>query len=246
MKELTDRALNLAQVQGASYADIRIVQRERQDISVKNGVVQQLSLDGSRGFGVRVVADGAWGFASSHMVTAAEVDRITALAVSIAKASAMAKIQDVDLGIEEVHQDTYRTPVEVDPFSVPLNEKISLLMEADKEARSVKGVKVAESSMAFIRETKTFASTESSYIEQEIVESGLGIVVRAVAKGEVQQRSYPNSFGRHQGTAGYELIKKWDLVGNARRMGEEQSSNSQPELAPGGRECRELGRVCYE
>jgi TldD protein len=221
MREYTDRALNLAQTQGASYADIRIVHRQRQDIAVKNGAVQELSLDSTMGFGVRVIADGAWGFASSHLLTAEEVDRITALAVTIAKASAMAKIQDVDLGPPEAHQGTYRTPVEIDPFTVSLDDKVSLLLEADKEARAVKGVKVAESSMAFIRETKTFASTEGSFIEQDIVESGLGITARAVAKGEMQQRSYPNSFGRHQGTAGYEFVKKWDVVGNARRMGEE-------------------------
>jgi TldD protein len=221
MKELTDRALNLAQVQGATYADMRIVRRETQTIAVKNGVVEGLSLDSTQGFGVRVIADGAWGFASSHLLTSAEVDRVTALAVQIAKASALAKIEDVNLGPPEVHVDTYRTPVEIDPFTVPLNDKVSLLLEADKETRSVAGVTVARSSMAFIRENKTFASTEGSYIEQEIVESGLGLVAIAVSDGEMQQRSYPNSFGRHQGTAGYEFIQQWDLVGNARRMGEE-------------------------
>jgi TldD protein len=107
MKELTDRALNLAQTQGTSYADIRIVHRQRQDIAVKNGAVQELSLDSTLGFGVRVVADGAWGFASSHLLTPEEVDRITALAVNIAKASALAKIQDVDLGPAEAHQGVY-------------------------------------------------------------------------------------------------------------------------------------------
>jgi TldD protein len=221
MRELTDRALNLAQVQGATYADIRIVGRDVQEISVKNGVVQELSLDSSQGFGVRVIADGAWGFASSHLLAPAEVDRVAALAVTIAKASALAKTGDVDLGPSEAHVATYRTPMEIDPFTVPLNEKVSLLLETDKEARAVKGVKVAESSMTFIRENKTFASTEGSYIEQEIVESGLGLVAIAVSEGEMQQRSYPNSFGRHQGTAGYEFVQQWDLVGNARRMGEE-------------------------
>ena len=221
MRELTDRALNLAQVQGAAYADIRIVRSEIQDITVKNGVVQELSLHSTQGFGVRVIADGAWGFASSHLLAPTEVDRVTALAVTIAKASGLTKIEDVDLGPSEVHVDTYRTPVEIDPFTVPLNDKVSLLLATDKEARSVKGVKVAESSLAFIREDKTFASTEGSYIEQEIVESGLGLVAIAVSEGEMQQRSYPNSFGRHQGTAGYEFIQQWDLVGNARRMGEE-------------------------
>jgi len=221
MRDLTDRALNLAKTQGATYADMRIVRRETQNIDVKNGVVEALEMDSSQGFGVRVIADGAWGFASSHLLEPAEVDRVTTLAVQIAKASALAKKQDVNIGPPEVHTGTYRTPVEIDPFTVPLNDKLSLLLEADKEAHSVKGVAVATSSMTFIRENKTFASTEGSFIEQEIIESGLGIVAVAVGAGEMQQRSYPNSFGRHQGTAGYEFIKQWDLVGNARRMGEE-------------------------
>lgn len=234
MREFTERALNLAQVKGASYADIRIVHHEAQRITVKNGVVQELSMNGNQGFGVRVVADGAWGFASSHLLAPAEVDRVTALAVTIAKASALAKIEDVDLGPPEVHVDTYRTPTQIDPFAVPLNDKVSLLLQADKEARAVKGVKVAESNMAFIRQNKTFASTEGSYIEQEIIESGLGLVATAVSEGEMQQRSYPNSFGRHQGTAGYEFINQWDLVGNARRMGEEAVALLGAPQCPGG------------
>jgi TldD protein len=200
---------------------MRIVGRSVQEITVKNGVVQELALNSTQGFGVRVVADGAWGFASSHLLAPAEVDRIAALAVQIAKAGALARVADVDLGPAEVHVGRYRTPVEIDPFAVPLNDKVSLLLEADQEARAVKGVAVAESSLTFIRENKTFASTEGSYIEQEITESGLGLVAIAVGEGEMQQRSYPNSFGRHQGTAGYEFVHKWDLVGHARRIGEE-------------------------
>jgi TldD protein len=221
MKEFTARALNLAQVRGATYADIRIINRETQGITVKNGVVQQMALNNSQGFGVRVIADGAWGFASSHVLALDEIDRVTALAVQIAQASALTKTEDVDIGPPEVHVDAYKTPLEIDPFQVPLNDKVSLLLDTDKEARSVKGVAVATSSLAFIRDDKVFASTEGSYIEQEITESGLGVVAVAVAQGEMQKRSYPNSFGRHQGTAGYEFVQHWDLVGNARRMGEE-------------------------
>ena len=234
MRELTDRALNLAQVQGATYADMRIVRRETQTITVKNGIVQGLSLDSTQGFGVRVIADGAWGFASSHLLSLVEVDRVTALAVQIAKASALAKIEDVNLGPPEVHTGSYRTPVEIDPFTVPLNDKVSLLLETDKEARSVQGVTVARSSLTFIRENKTFASTEGSYIEQEIVESGLGLVAIAVSEGDMQQRSYPNSFGRHQGTAGYEFVQQWDLAANARRMGEEAVALLSAPQCPGG------------
>ncbi|MFN2129175.1 MAG: TldD/PmbA family protein [Anaerolineae bacterium] len=221
MREWTERALNLAEVEGATYADVRLVRRETQDITVKNGVVQRLALNETQGFGVRVIADGAWGFASSHDLDPDEIDRVTAQAVEIARASALTRAEDVDLGPREVHTGHYRTPVEIDPFQVPLERKIELLLEAERQARGVPGVAVATSSLAFWRENKTFASSEGSYIEQEIVESGGGVSAIAVAEGEMQRRSYPNSFGGDQATAGYEFIERNDLVGNAQRVGEE-------------------------
>jgi TldD protein len=221
MREWTERALNLAEVKGATYADIRIVRRETQGITVKNGVVQRLSLDTTHGFGVRVVAGGAWGFASSHALDPDEIDRVTAEAVEIARASAMTKTYDVDLGPREVHVGQYRTPVVIDPFGISLEDKIELLLEADREARTVPGVAIATASLAFSRESKTFASSEGSYIEQEIVESGSGVSAVAVAEGEMQRRSYPSSFGGDHATAGYEFVERCDLVGNARWVGEE-------------------------
>jgi TldD protein len=212
MREFTDRALDVARAKGATYADIRIVRRETQNIEVKDGIVQDLSLAETYGFGVRVVANGAWGFASSNRLEKPEIDRVADLAVAIAKASAISKRGDVDLGPAEVHVDTYRTPLEIDPFEVSLEDKIDYLLRADKEARSVSGVRVVDGTLGFLRDTKTFASTEGSYIEQTLVESGAGIVVMAVSEGEMQQRSYPNSFGRHQGSGGYEFVQKWDLL----------------------------------
>jgi TldD protein len=221
LKELTDRALNTAQLHGASYADIRIVRRITQVITVKNGRVEALSQDEDRGFGVRVIADGAWGFASSSRIDPGEVDRVAAQAVKIATASSMVKVREVDIGPAETHVDTYRTPVAVDPFDVSLEDKISLLLAADEGMRSVKGLAVAEGSLEFIREVKTFASTEGSYIEQEIIESGAGLEATAVGEGEMQKRSYPNSFGRHQGTGGYEFVRALNLVDNAPHIAEE-------------------------
>lgn len=221
MKELTNRALNMAQLQGANYADIRIVHRHSQVITVKNGRVEALSQDEDQGFGVRVIADGAWGFAASSRIELSEVERVTAQAMRIARASAMVKVRDVDIGSPEVHVDTYRTPTSVDPFDISLEDKIALLLATDDAMRGVKGLTLAEGSLEFIRERKTFASTEGSYVEQEIIESGVGLEATAVGEGEVQKRSYPNSFGRHQGTAGYELVQSFDLVGNAPRIAEE-------------------------
>ena len=171
MRDYTERALDVAQSKGATYADIRIVRRENQDITVKNGIVQTLSLDDDFGFGVRVIANGAWGFASSNRMTEEEIDRIAGQAVTIAKASALTKEADIQIGQSEVHVDTYKTPMEINPFDVSLEDKIDVLLAADKEARAVKGLAVAQGSMAFLRETKTFASSEGSFIEQTLVES---------------------------------------------------------------------------
>lgn len=234
MKELTDRALNLAKVKGATYADIRIVRRTSQTITVKNGAVASLENYTTAGFGVRVVVDGAWGFAASARLHPVEVDRVTASAIQIAKASALFKLESVNLGEPVTNEGTYRTPVQIDPFSVPLDKKLELLLAADAAMRNVQGVMVTEASAAFIREEKTFANSEGAYVEQEIVETGGGLEALAVGDDEVQKRSYPNSFGRHQGTAGYELLESMDLVGNAPRVAEEAVMLLSAPLCPSG------------
>ena len=236
MKTLTDRALNLAQVQGATYADIRIIQRRTQGITVKNGVVEGLSENESQGFGVRVVAGGAWGFASSALLTPAEVDRVTALAVQIARASALFKTRDVNLGPPVAHTGTYRTPVQIDPWDVSLEEKLDLLFKADEGMRATPGVVVATSSIVLWRERMTFANTEGAFLEQEIVESGSGIEALAVdpQSGEVQKRSYPNAFARDQRREGWESILAHDLPGNALRVGEEAVALLSADPCPSG------------
>jgi len=234
LKELAERALNLAQLKGAAYGDIRIIHSVTERIDVKNGVVEGLSLDKDQGFGIRLLVDGAWGFASSSLLTLEEVERVTAQAVEIAKASALVKREGVALGPPEAHKGTYRTPVKIDPFSIPLEEKIALLLTADEEMRRVKGVTVAESGMIFIRESQIFASTEGSYIEQEILESGAGLEATATSQDEVQTRSYPNSFGRHQATSGYEFIESMRLVENAQRTAAEAVALLTAKQCPSG------------
>jgi TldD protein len=221
MRDLIDRALNLAQVRGAEYADVRVVGRESQAIGVKNGIVETVSDDETYGFGVRVIVDGAWGFSSSNRLLAEEVDRVTAEAVAIARASALVHGRAAEIGLPEVHAGSYKTPVVIDPFTVAPEEKIKLLLAADAAMRAVAGVKVTQGNLVCQRERKTFASTEGSYLEQEIIETGGGIAATAVSEGDVQVRSYPNSFGRDQACRGWELILEHDLVGNAPRMAEQ-------------------------
>ncbi|NOZ27225.1 MAG: TldD/PmbA family protein [Chloroflexi bacterium] len=224
MKELTARALDLAQRRGATYADIRIVHTRDQRIVVKDGQVASLTEQTDRGFGVRVLVDGAWGFASSADLTADEVDRVTAQAIEIAQASGRVRERPVELGPPEVHTGRYETPVAIDPFAISLEQKIDLLLRADAEMRRAPQVRVSTASLEFIRIEKVFASTEGSYLEQVIIESGGGMECHAVGEHETQKRSYPNSFGRHQVTGGWEAIQAMDLIAHGARLGEEATA----------------------
>lgn len=221
MNDLLERALNRAQLLGASYADVRVVHRKYETVSTKDGRPDHLSRNEDRGFGVRVLYEGAWGFASSSTLSAAEIDRVTALAVEIAKASLMSHRDNVSLGVPQAHVGRYETPVKEDPFQVPVEEKLATLMEAERAMRAVKGVRATNGSIGCQREEKTFMSTEGSFIEQTLTETGCGIEATAVSDTEVQSRAYPNSFGRQQTTTGYELVRTSDLPGNATRIAEE-------------------------
>lgn len=220
MRDYTDRALNTAQNQGATYADVRIVRRRIEEMSAKNGIVDGLLQDESYGFGIRVVADGAFGFAASSTVTPDEIDRVAAKAVAIAKASARVGKGAVVLAPVKAIQDRYETPIERDPFRVSLDEKLDYLLRAHKEAQAVSGIAIVQGSLSAWREEKVFASTDGSYIEQVITQSGLNLEATAVGGGEVQVRSYPNSFS-HWMTKGWELAGEYDLPNNARRIAEE-------------------------
>ena len=216
-----DRALDAAQMGGAQYADIRVAENRTESIQVKNGVVESVNFSNSIGFGVRLLLDGAWGFSSSLDLTEEEVDRVTKEAMEIARASGMVRGEKVDLGPAVAGRGTYVTPVEIDPFTITLENRLGLLLAADAEMARVQGVRVRQSNLVIIREKKWFANTESAYNEQTIVETGGGIIATAVGDSEVQARSYPNSFGRQQVTGGWEVVLEWDLPGNAERIGNE-------------------------
>jgi len=151
MKDLTSRALNIAVLEGARYADIRIIDSRQQTVSIKNGNVDGIGDQDSQGFGVRVLVDDSWGFASSAYATRAEIERVTSLAVKIAKASAMVPGERVDLGSPVTGAGKYTTPIQIDPFSISLEQKLDLLFRADEVIRRNSGVKVSEENVIAVR-----------------------------------------------------------------------------------------------
>ena len=217
MDQLLLSTLDTAKVKGAEYADIRSVETSQERFVVRNGAVETITRDESTGFGVRVLINGAWGFASSPEITADNLNKTTALAIQIAKASASHNRNTVDLGPAVTSKGTYITPIEIDPFKIPLNQKIELLLESDKSMAGVKKIRSRLSSLVFIREHKIFANTEGAYTDQTIYESGGGIQSTAVGDSEVQRRSYPQMNGRQQGCAGWEYITSLDIPGNSEK-----------------------------
>jgi TldD protein len=234
MRDLIMRALDTARARGAGYADARVVGRRAESITVRNQNVEALTADESLGFGVRVIVNGYWGFAGSYRMTFEEADRVAAQAVAIARASARAGGPKADIGPPEAHTDSYRTPFQKDPFAVSLDDKIALLLRTNEAMMKTKGIVMAESNVYYQRENKTFGSSEGSLIEQELLETGCGIEATAVGENEMQQRSYPNSVGRHQGTEGWEFIERYDLAGNAGRVAEEAAALLTARPCPAG------------
>src|SRR2546427_4231064 len=223
MRDLANRALNIAQQLGASYVDVRVMERTTEGIDVKNGRVEGISSGTSSGFNVRVIIDGAWGFASSANMDDVEAERVARQAIQIARASALVAGEPVILSPLAAQHGFYRTPMQKDPFTIPLNQKVQLLLDADAAMRSVNGVALTNSNMEYSREHKLFVSSEGSEVEQELFDVGAAIDASAVdpTSSEIQTRSYPNSFGRQAGTSGYEFIEAMKLPDHGARIGEE-------------------------
>jgi len=227
--KLAERALTIAKDKGAAYSDIRIEEIGEENLSVKSGVVDLVEKSTDFGFGIRVIADGAWGFAASADLNPKSIEQTAHLAVEIAKASALVKNKAVILSPAIKITDSYKTPFVTDPFSVPLKEKLDYLLFLDGLLNKISGINQTESFMGFIRRNKFFTSSEGSAIQQVIVQSGAGLSATAQAgapsggmrgRPEMATRSYPNSSGQHQ-TKGYELIKELEFEKNTERIAQE-------------------------
>jgi TldD protein len=220
MRDLTARALDTANAMGATYADVRVVRRLEESITIKSQRVEGVHSGEDEGFGVRVLVDGAWGFASSHELSMAEADRVAAESVRIARASATALRAPTVLDDRPPANGRFETPVSEDPFALPLERKIADLLDADRAMNRVNGIAYTESIYGAQREAKTFASSDGSYTEQVITHVGGGLEANSIEGDELQRRSYPDN-GGSWGSAGYEFIRRLDLAGHAERIAAE-------------------------
>ena len=175
LEKLAVNALREAKKLKATYCDIRIVRLREQRVSLrvspergtgKTLAVPGVAEDSSFGFGVRVIVNGAWGFAASPIVTAAEIARITGEAVIIAKANATIQPKPLQLAPVKAYRDRWVTPHEKDPLDVPMAEKIELLRKVTAEVKKNAKVFSGSAALNLRSEDKYFASSEGSSIQQ--------------------------------------------------------------------------------
>jgi TldD protein len=220
LKTLADAALSTARQAGASYADIRINRYRNQFIFTRDRRVQNIVNTEDFGFGVRVIVDGTWGFASSSRVTRDDVAAIARQAVGIARANKSINTDPVRQAPVEAYPDAeWNTPVKKDPFELALQPKIDLLLQINEEALKVPGASFVSAFMLFVNEKKFFASSEGSYITQSLIRSYPNFSVTSVDRETnrfYQRTSLPAPMGM-----GYEYIESLPLLEEARVAAQE-------------------------
>ncbi|REG88231.1 TldD protein [Algoriphagus antarcticus] len=167
-KVLADIALNSARSMGATYTDVRIGRYLRQNVFTRDKNVQNISNGETFGVGIRVIANGTWGFSSTSDVSPEGIKQCAETAVAIAKANSKLQKEPVELAPEPGHGEvTWNTPIKKDALEIPVKEKIDLLLNANNAAID-NGAAFVNSALFMINEQKYFASTDGSYIDQDI------------------------------------------------------------------------------
>jgi TldD protein len=218
-RALAMRAVEAARAAGASYADVRINRNRSQSVSTREQQITGFDDSETFGFGVRALVGGAWGFAASRDLTEAEVMRVARDAVAQARANSATLRRPVELAATEVHRDVaWRTPIQEDPFEVSIEDKVALLLAANQAALGVRGARFVTSSLFFLREDKTLASSEGSYITQTLYRAYPQMNVTAVQGSDFQTRL---STDVQPMGLGFEHVRAARLVENAPRWAED-------------------------
>jgi TldD protein len=217
--DVAEAALAAARRRGATYADIRINRRRSESVSTREQQVRDVSRNQSVGFGIRVLVNGAWGFAASPEVTPSEARRAAGTAVDIARANARFQRKRITLAQVEAVQASWKSAFERDPLDVALDDKVQFLLRLNRAAMETRGVTFVDSSMRWISEQRFLATSDGSRIDQYLVRGQPDFTVTAVDRttGDFQTRA---SYAGPQGT-GYEYVDAYPWEREARQAGEE-------------------------
>ena len=223
VKALMADALAAARSAGASYADVRISRQRQNFVFTREHQIQNVVDTDSMGCGVRVLVDGTWGFAATRTLSSDGVSGAARQAAAIAKANRPARGAPIDwLPNPGVGEKSWKGAWKIDPWSISVEEKAQMLLAANAEALKVPGVKYIFSGLFFVKEDRNYASTDGSVIMQENVRSWPLMQITAISPDFTDFQSRGNvaaPMGR-----GWEYVKDCDLVGNAKKWGEDAAA----------------------
>jgi TldD protein len=238
-KRLADAALNAAKAAGATYADVRIGRYLNQYVFTREKQVQNIVSTESYGVGIRVLVNGCWGFASTSRVTTDSLAATARLAVEIAKADRLVQKEPVQLAPQQGYGEvSWKTPIKQNAFEVPIKQKADLLLAANAAAMSA-GASYISSNLFQVNEQKYFASTDGSYIDQDVHRIWPTFNATAVdqASGKFRSRQalsapmglgyeylIPSAGEQIAGPAGTELVgyrNNYDLLADAALAGKQ-------------------------
>ena len=213
-------ALGAARSAGASYADARIGRYNNNFVITREQQIVNVVDTSSVGIGVRTLVDGQWGFAATQALTVDGVARAAREAAAIARANKIPGAQPVQLAPGESHPNaTWKSAYTTDPFEIPVEQKVDLLLRTNAEAAKVPGVRFVNSSMFFVKEEKHYANTDNSLIHQTLIRSWLPFAATAVTSDMSDFQVRTNVI--QPAGRGYEYLLEQDPVGNARQWAEE-------------------------
>jgi TldD protein len=217
LDDAVSRALDTAKRGGATYADVRIVRRRTESIYTREDHVISVGAEETYGIGVRVIAFGAWGFAASARVDGASAQAAAENAVAIARAARPALKRPVVLAPAPVVKGSWRTPIQIDPFNVPLADKAQYLLDLWPLVKDVRLVKYATAGFEALGEWKLFASSEGSVVEQTVTRVWPSLTVTAVMEGQFESRAAELPPMQ----AGWEYVTQSNLKASARSLAED-------------------------
>lgn len=231
-KKLADVALSTAKKSGASYADIRIGRYLNQSIQSREANITNITNTESYGFGIRVIVNNTWGFAASNVVTEKEIAKVARQATEIAKANAILQSSPVKLAPQKGYGEvSWKTPIQINPFEIPMDEKADLLLSINAAAEKA-GANYCSSDLFFVNEQKYFASTDGTYVDQDVHRCWPRFTVTSInkEKGGFETR---NSLAQPIGM-GYEYVTNFGLLEEAQIAAEQaQEKHSAKSVVPG-------------
>ncbi|MFH0793663.1 MAG: DNA gyrase modulator, partial [bacterium] len=182
MKEIAQKVLNCLQLRKAQYGDVRIIRRRTEELTVRNETPEVVKSTESLGVGVRVYHRGGWGFAATSELTDDAFSRAVSTALELSKASRSVRRGAEPLEMLPARTGHYATPIRRNPFNVSLDDKLSLLLDTTRLMLKERNVKITLGFLDFFAEEKYFADTTGSFLTQDLVETGGGILAYAMDK----------------------------------------------------------------